>query len=131
MVTILYYWDKMELFNIPSKPVHFRTMHRCFYEITVALFGTFLPFYVFKKPILVIPIFIGIFLFIEGIYQVKLRKYFELRWDFTKALLHDTEGFYRSLWKPLFTDPDPDFRKIIVKQWKEGKKLNNDFRSEV
>jgi hypothetical protein len=131
IVTILYYWDKMEFFNVPSKPVHFRSMHRCFYEITIALFGALLQFYLLKIVILAIFVFIGIFLILEGVYRIKLKKYFELRWAFTKALLHDTERFYRRHWDILFKNTDPEFREIVADRWRTGESLDGDFLKEI
>lgn len=131
IITILYYWDKLEFFNVPSKPVHFRSMHRCFYGITIALFGTLLQFYLLEIVILVIPVFVVIFVSIEGVYQIKLKRYFELRWAFTKALLHDTERFYRSHWDILFKNIDPEFREMVADRWRTGGKLNEEFVKEI
>jgi len=121
IVMVFYSWNKMEFFRHSTKPVHFRTVHRCFYEITTAFFAVLSLFEVFQAQISFMLVFIAIFFTIEVLYQLFWKRYSKDRWLFTDILREDTKGEYRNDWEKWFRDPDKDFwRKIIEDARQKG-----------
>ena len=129
IVMIYYYWDKMEFYRHPKKPIRFGNVHRWFYEITIALFSVLSLFYLsqaweplavfHEHPIWFIGVSIFIFVHIEGIYQLIWKKYFEKCMLFIRALRNDTEGRYRD-WDKWFKDLN--FRTKIIEDARTRKK---------
>lgn len=114
---IFYYWDKIEFYKHPKKPVYYMNINRYFYEITGFLFGSLVLYYWFsdiaflKIPIwLLVPAFI--ISVIEEVYRCTWERYSnECVW-FERALKGDTIGYYRDQWDKWFKDPD--FRERII-----------------
>ncbi|MBU7012406.1 MAG: UbiA prenyltransferase family protein [Theionarchaea archaeon] len=112
---ILYYWDKMEFYRRPGKPVTFRKVHRWFFEITIALFATLLVYYASQKTAFLgvfnehwgVPVltFFIVFVIIEVLYQCRWEKYSSQCARFKKALRYDFDGKYRKEWSKWFKDP--------------------------
>lgn len=95
---ILYYWDRMEFYRHPGKPVHFKTVYRWFYEITIALFAALLLYYKFQSRNWLITGFIIAFIFFEGLYQVWWKRYFKKLNDFKTILKGHTGKAIRENW---------------------------------
>lgn len=113
---ILYYWDKMEFYSDPEKPVHYKTAHRWFFEITIALFSALSllfcasedwtsPEVPYEQKALLIVAFIIIFVVIEILYRMTWRNHTRDRIRFREALKSDTEGYYRKDWDEWFKKP--------------------------
>lgn len=101
IVVVYYYWDKMEFYRHPKKPVRFATWHRYFFEITIALFSVFFLFYILQVKTLVhlVSLWILIVFFTEVIYHYAWGKKYALKCvNFMKKLRNDTKGEYRSFW---------------------------------
>jgi len=114
IVMIFYYWDAMEFYRHPKKPVHFMDAHRCFYEITIALFAVLLLFYLsqawdaialFHKHWILLIAFALIFAVIEGLYRLRWKEHFSKCWRFINALQNDFEAKYRDNWPEWFRNP--------------------------
>ena len=128
IVTICYYWNLSEFYANPRKPVYYKTLHRWFFEITIALFVVLFLFYGYwgltsstpstRSVVALIGAFIIIAYAIDKWYQKTWRKYSKERQDYIWALRNDTEGIYRKEWKPLFKKPE--FWKEITEKAKEG-----------
>lgn len=130
VVMVFYVWDKMEFHSHASKPIHFRSMHRYFYEITIALFlvltmifspPVWHPLEVFQQKVhWQIVGFIVIVLVIELLYHCTLGKQFRVRWRFAEALQKDTNGRYRKEWQKWFKEwfrgarEGQDLRKLLI-----------------
>ena len=85
IVMIVYHWDKMEFYKHPGKPVRFSAVHRWFYELATALFVALFIYYAnhkFNWPVIAFIVFV----FIELLYQLRLKKYFRNSWYFTGIL---------------------------------------------
>jgi len=122
IVMIYYYWDTMEFYRHPAKPVHFVKLLLYFYEIMTVFFAVLFLFYApqiwtslapfHEHPILICVTFIVIYTGMEGLYQLKWKEYFVENWYFIRILRSDIEGYYWSEWKAWFKDPD--FRRKII-----------------
>jgi len=109
---IYYYWDTMEFYRHPAKPVHFVKLLLYFYEIMTALFAVLFLFYApqiwtslapfHEHPILICVTFIVIYTGMEGLYQLRWKEYFVENWYFIRTLRSDIEGYYWSEWKAWF-----------------------------
>ena len=127
IVIIYYYWDTMEFYTHPIKPVYFARLLRFFYEFMTALFAVLFLFCAFQiwtplapfhEHLFLLPVvFVIICTGMEGLYRLRWRKYFMENWDFIRVLRSDIEGYYRSEWKAWFKNPD--FRKRIMKNARE------------
>ncbi|KYK34615.1 MAG: hypothetical protein AYK18_13870 [Theionarchaea archaeon DG-70] len=119
IVTICYRWDVMEFYANPGKPVFLKRVFRYLYEITSALFGALLLFYVFRAWtflavfrgyliwLLMLFAIIIIFAALEGLlYRRKWSKHVTERKDFVKTLRNDTGGIYRKEWDIWFKKPE-------------------------
>lgn len=95
---ILYCWDKMEFYRHPSKPVHFKTVYRWFFEITIALFAALLLYYVSQSRDWLITGFIIALIASEGIYQLWCKRYFDELYDFKMILKGDTGEIIWKKW---------------------------------
>ena len=134
LVMIYYYWDKMEFYRHPKKPTHFSISHRWFFEITIALFVVLLLVYLpqaekslphfYENPRWLIVTFIGIFIFIEGLYQCEWEKYTSECSRFKKALQSDLDREYRKgdAWEEWFKDPRKSMGKVAVTPQKDTMK---------
>ena len=132
ITVILYYSDQMEFYEDPKKPVHFKTMCRYFYEITIALFTVLSLFYgsplwspldiFYENPLMLFLVFIVVFISIEGLQLLLWRKYFRDRKDFIEVLQKDTERFYAKDWPRWFKKPN--FWIGILKDAKKTKRKN-------
>ena len=113
---ILYYWDKMEFYRRPGKPVTFRKVHLWFFEITIVLFSVISLYSLFQvlreNPLWLIPVSIVIFVFVKAFYHYRWEKYSTECALFKKALQYDFDGKYREKWDEYFKDP----RKFIGKK---------------
>ena len=113
---ILYYWDMMEFYRHPKKPVTFRKVHLWFFEITIVLFSVislYSLFQVFREnPLWLILIFIVIFVFVKKFYHRKWERYSTECSLFKEALQYDFDRKYRKEWPEYFKDP----RKFIGKE---------------
>lgn len=126
IVMIYYYWDTLEFYRHPAKPVYFAVLLRFFYEIMTALFAVLFLFYAYRIWTSLVPfheylilLFVGFIIYtgMEWLYKFKWREYFVENWYFIKTLRSDIEGYYRSEWKAWFKDPD--FRRKIIKDARE------------
>ncbi len=70
-------WKKIEFHRSPKKPLHFMTIHRCFYEITIALFSVLTLSFICENFIVYIFVFVAVWAFSEGLYHGKWKKYFK------------------------------------------------------
>ena len=130
ITVILYHSDRMEFYEDPKKPVHFKTLCRYFYEFTIALFTALMLFYgheiwpaltlFHEHPALLSFVFAGIFVIIELLHRLLWKRYFKDRKHFIEVLQEDTEGFYRKKWKEWFKKPD--FWRHILKDAKKRKR---------
>lgn len=95
IVVILNKWGKTEFYRDWHKPIHYKTVHRWFFEINIALFGVLLLFYgssltIFQEhPALLILIFVCFLVIIDGIYRGFWGKSFEARKKFIEKLHPD------------------------------------------
>ena len=122
IVMIYYYWDTMEFYTHPAKPVYFTKLLLFFYEFMSALFAVlyllyasqiWIPYQLFQEYLILLPLVFGIILTgMEGLYRLRWRRYFMENWDFVRTLKSDVEGYYRSEWETWFKDPD--FRRKII-----------------
>lgn len=123
IVTICYRWNVLEFYADPEKPIHFKSVHRWLFEITIALFSVLLFSYGYqgltsralshRLLVVLIVIFVIIVLGIDQLYKRRWGKYSEERKDFIKALREDTKGKYRKEWDEKFKKPE--FWKKLTK----------------
>lgn len=131
IVTICYYWDVLEFYADPKKPVYYKVTHRWLFEITIALFAVLCIAFGYlalthnrlscEYWILLIAISVFFSFFIDRLYQERWRRYSRERGDFISALRNDTEGVYRSDWNKWFKDPE--FWKEIIENARKEKTL--------
>ena len=113
---VFYYWNKMEFYRHPPKPVHFGTAHRWFFEITIALFAVLLlSFHEHPSPSILV--FIIIFILAETMYQLTWKRYSSECIDLRTALRKETNGFYRHKWDNW--SKYANFRKKIIEDARE------------
>lgn len=122
VMMILYSWSKTEFYIDPKKPVPYKTVHRWFFEITIALFASLLLFYSFKSwtystdreqtvlfilaTVIIFGAIFGVISYaIDALYKDRWRKYSRERVIFLKALRNDTERHYEGEWPNLFKPP--------------------------
>lgn len=96
VVVILCCWEKSEFYRDWEKPVHYKTWHRLFFEITITLFATLSLYYlsqawgrlaiIHENLILTIVAFVIIFVLIEVLYRSKWKKEFDNRKEVIKEL---------------------------------------------
>ncbi len=109
IVIVYYYWNKMEFYRHPGKPVRFGSAHRWFFEITIALFFVLIVLYSLQATVLPEPRFIhwlllallwiGFSKIIEEFYKRKWKKeYVDECIDFMKTLRNDTTRIYMHDW---------------------------------
>jgi hypothetical protein len=112
---ILHYWDKMEFYRRPKKPVTFRKVHRRFFEVNISLFAMLSLYYgaqqmsflaVFHEH-LILPVlaFFITFVVIEVLHQCRWERFSRECVQFKKALQYDFDGKYREEWNWWFKDP--------------------------
>lgn len=128
IVMIFYYWDKIEFYRHPGKPVLFMNILRRFYEFTFSLFVALLLFYISSfcvyletlhtHPVILIPVAFIVFIVFDALYLYKWEQYSTDNWVFDSALKNDTEGIYRREWNTWFKDPD--FRENILEDARRG-----------
>lgn len=106
---ILYYWDKMEFYRRPGKPITFRNVHRWFFEITIVLFSGFILHYLFQTfnvdSVWLIPTSILILAAVKAWYHCNWKEHSTECARFKKALQYDFDGKYREKWDEYFKDP--------------------------
>ena len=76
---IVYRWDKIEFYKHPGKPVRFQEAHRMLFEITTALFLALFLYYIDYEWKWVVPALFIILIFVELLYQFRLKTYFRER----------------------------------------------------
>jgi len=129
IIMIFYYWDKMELYRHPKRPVFFVGELRRFYEITIVLFAALSLYYghlvwgplelFHNHPLWLLMISAIIFIHIEGFYKLRWEQYFAESWRFTRILRNDTERRYEN-WDKWFTCLD--FRRKVIEDAENRKK---------
>ena len=96
VVVILCCWEKSEFYRDWAKPVHYKTWHRVFFEITITLFATLSLYYLSQAwdrlvifheyPILIIVASVIIFFHIEILYRWRWKEEFDNRKEVIKEL---------------------------------------------
>ncbi len=155
---ILYYWDKMEFYRRPKKPVIFRNVHRRLFQFAIALFVALSLYYAsgataalggsrvifllgllsehWSFPMLT---FLIIFLIIEVLYYCRWEKFSRECSRFREALQYDFKGIFREEWSGWFKNPRggkkairaEEIRKRVIEKAVERKILLSEKKCQI